>query len=257
MHTFIYILKHIWHIRDSILSELSASDSASLLAVTDYDLNDPSIKQFLNPLRDILPNPDLIKLYEKNGYTVTLIGKDLNHLLQRIANPVVYHRFNPVVCVVNVFCIIAKLTPQTKYNEGCREILYKCPWASNSLLPGKWHELRSKTDDKINIIYDDYIKFRIDELEYGIGYNSVHRKGTYGGVMEHDSISMKLVREIKGGEFHTKYMKMQIHPYVVNSISSNTPVKRAPIDSLCTLITVSVIPNPKEIPDRHIALRLS
>lgn len=249
------MLKHIWHIRDSILSELSASDSASLLTVANYNLYNPSIKQFLDPLRDILPRP--AKFYRDAGYTIVLIGKDLDCLLQRIANPTLYYSAGRKAHMVNVLCIIMRWTPEDEHKRYAYTIDSLCPWKSNFPPVSKWHETRSGTDSKINIIYNNVTEPSVGQLEYTIGCNIIHDRDHSNIVKSYDPVSMKLICKLSGGHFLTKYIDTGAYPYKANEIGTGTVFQTAPQGTLYILLGMVDVSNFDYVSDKYIEFPVS
>lgn len=222
MHTLIYILQDILHIRDSILYKLSASDCASLLAVANYRLDDISIKKFLNPLRDILPDQDLIELYNHGNYDIILIGKDLDHLLQRITDPIQYYKLHEVIPLLSIFCIVTKSVLNTRSSTCYSRIQVLCPWISEYDSTPSWNQLRSSTDDRISILHYGFPSYFTRELKFDIGVKwTFEMTSEYStNIARYDELSMNLVSKSNDEIWHTKYLELSRYPYQVKEASS-------------------------------------
>ena len=80
------------HILDNILSQLSASEAAYVLAVIHLPEKERSkaSKKYVKPIRDIPEHEQWISMMASKGHAVFLVGSDVRRLMMRLRSPLLY-----------------------------------------------------------------------------------------------------------------------------------------------------------------------
>ncbi len=82
-----YLIFNVTDFTDRLFFKLGASYTAMIVAITGYSLSDERRKLYLNPMRDLPEYEDWVQEMIKTDHTVTLVGKDLYLLMDRITRP--------------------------------------------------------------------------------------------------------------------------------------------------------------------------
>ncbi|KAL4935832.1 hypothetical protein BDV06DRAFT_217131 [Aspergillus oleicola] len=90
----IFLIDGYYEIMDAILSHLTASATAALLAALQVKLSLGLKHKFLNPLRDIDHTMQLIRSWTQDEHRILMIGPDCGRLLSRIKNPMKFYAEN-------------------------------------------------------------------------------------------------------------------------------------------------------------------
>lgn len=88
----IHMLASIYPIVESILSNLSATDTSAFAYSIGMELSDAQKKKYMSILRDIPEHHGWIDQMQSMGNEATLVGKDLERIQWRIDNPGEYDR---------------------------------------------------------------------------------------------------------------------------------------------------------------------
>ncbi|RTE68454.1 hypothetical protein BHE90_017168 [Fusarium euwallaceae] len=80
------------HLLDEILSLLSASEAAYVLALINLPGNERSraSKKYIKPIRDIPEHEQWINMMASKGHAVFLVGSDVPRLMMRLRSPLLY-----------------------------------------------------------------------------------------------------------------------------------------------------------------------
>lgn len=96
----IHMLASIYPIVESILSNLSATDTSAFAYSIGMEFSDAQKKKYMSVLRDIPEHCGWIEQMQSMGNEVTLVGKDLERIQWRIDNPGKYDRRGEVpICI--------------------------------------------------------------------------------------------------------------------------------------------------------------
>ncbi|RMI91154.1 hypothetical protein CDV36_016614, partial [Fusarium kuroshium] len=80
------------HILDEILSQLSASEAAYVLAFVNFQEEEHSkvSEKYIKPIRDIPEHEQWINMMASKGHAVFLVGSDIPRLMMRLRSPLRY-----------------------------------------------------------------------------------------------------------------------------------------------------------------------
>lgn len=216
-------LQHIFyvihHVRDLILSHLCASECALVFALIQYEPTDYDIKKFLQLDNEVPQYKSWINRMIKDSYHVLMIGKDVQHLVDRIEDPLSFwklHR-NSVSC--SVFLTAIKILDIL---DG--RMLAVSPVDKDLRISQGWKRMRSDGTSNVNVLSYRHDTDFTREAFFDIGatYNLRITHAYSESTLVHSGISLVLISKIQHRKYTTKYINLSsVLPTVENAVSSS------------------------------------
>lgn len=225
-----------------ILDNLCASDCALMFAIMKYEPTSHDTMKYLQLYNEIPECKAWVTGMIEDLYDVLVIGCDVDCLIDRIRNPLVFWETSTGPILYNVFIIAVKIVEDP---DDCNMLIEICsPTGTIIKEPHNWKRIVFHNNSRVGLLC-------VYHNDYGFGNVSFHIGGMFSFNTKaenkydfiYDDVSLSLVSQMHNGKFYTKYINLSEKDAVVKEVSGNPVDYQMTAEYLCINITIHLEEN--------------